>query len=31
VFACRPFDWQVAAAVAAAHFGGTPSVRVLRR
>jgi hypothetical protein len=31
VFACRPFDAQVAATVAGEHFGGTPSVRVLRR
>lgn len=31
VFACRPFDAQVAAGVAGAHFGGSPSVRVLRR
>jgi hypothetical protein len=31
VFAGRPFDAQVAAAVAGEHFGGAPSVRVLRR
>jgi hypothetical protein len=31
VFAARPFDGTVAATVAGAHFGGTPSVRVLRR
>jgi hypothetical protein len=31
VFAARPFDARVAAAVAGEHFGGTPSVRVLRR
>jgi hypothetical protein len=31
VFASRPFDARVAAAVAGEHFGGTPSVRVLRR
>ena len=31
VFATRPFDGTVAAAVAGEHFGGTPSVRVLRR
>ena len=30
VFSCRPFDADVAAAIAAAHFGGTPTVRVLR-
>jgi S-adenosylmethionine decarboxylase len=31
VFSCRPFDAERAAAVAAAHFGGTPTLRVLRR
>jgi hypothetical protein len=31
VYACRPFDGRVAAAVAGEHFGGSPSVRVLRR
>lgn len=31
VFAGRPFDARTAAAVAGEHFGGTPSVRVLRR
>ena len=31
VFAVRPFDGTVAAAVAGEHFGGAPSVRVLRR
>jgi hypothetical protein len=31
VFACRPFDAQVAATVAGRHFGGTPAVRVRRR
>jgi hypothetical protein len=31
VFASRPFDARVAGAVAGEHFGGTPSVRVLRR
>jgi hypothetical protein len=31
VFAGRPFDARAAAAVAGEHFGGTPSVRVLRR
>jgi hypothetical protein len=31
VFAGRPFDAQVAATVAVEHFGGTHSLRVLRR
>jgi hypothetical protein len=31
VYARRPFDGRVAAAVAGEHFGGSPSVRVLRR
>jgi hypothetical protein len=31
VFATRPFDAHVAVAVAGEHFGGVPSVRVLRR
>jgi S-adenosylmethionine/arginine decarboxylase-like enzyme len=31
VFSCRAFDADRAAAVAVAHFGGTPTLRVLRR
>lgn len=31
VFSCRPFDAEHAAAVAVAHFGGTPTLRVLQR
>jgi S-adenosylmethionine/arginine decarboxylase-like enzyme len=31
VFSCRGFDAFTAAAVAVAHFGGTPTVTVLRR
>jgi hypothetical protein len=31
VFSCRPFDAELAAAVAVEHFGGTPTLRVLRR
>jgi S-adenosylmethionine/arginine decarboxylase-like enzyme len=31
VFSCREFDPEVAAAVAVAHFGGTPTLRVLQR
>jgi S-adenosylmethionine/arginine decarboxylase-like enzyme len=31
VFSCRPFEAEEAAAVAHAHFGGTPSLRVLER
>jgi S-adenosylmethionine/arginine decarboxylase-like enzyme len=31
VFSCRPFDADRAAAVAVGHFGGTPTLRVLRR
>jgi S-adenosylmethionine/arginine decarboxylase-like enzyme len=31
VFSCRPFDPALAAALAVAHFGGTPAVRVLER
>jgi S-adenosylmethionine/arginine decarboxylase-like enzyme len=31
VFSCRPFDPDTAAAIAVAHFGGTPTVRVLER
>ena len=31
VFSCRPFDPDIAAAVAVAHFGGRPTLRVLQR
>ena len=31
VFSCRPFDPDVAAAIAAEHFGGTATVTVLQR
>jgi S-adenosylmethionine/arginine decarboxylase-like enzyme len=31
VFSCRPFDADVAAAVAVEHFGGTPLATVLQR
>jgi S-adenosylmethionine/arginine decarboxylase-like enzyme len=31
VFSCRPFDPDLAAAIAVAHFGGRPSLRVLQR
>lgn len=31
VFSCRPFDPDTAAAIAVAHFGGSPTVRVLER
>ena len=31
VFSCRHFDPEVADAIAAEHFGGTPTVTVLRR
>ena len=31
VFSCRPFDPDVAAAIVAEHFGGTPAVTVLQR
>jgi S-adenosylmethionine/arginine decarboxylase-like enzyme len=31
VFSCKPFDPDVAAAVAVAHFGGRASVTVLQR
>jgi S-adenosylmethionine/arginine decarboxylase-like enzyme len=31
VFSCRPFDAEVAAAIAVAYFGGTFTVRVLQR
>ena len=31
VFSCRPFDPDVAAAIAVEHFGGTASVNVLER
>ena len=31
VFSCRPFDPDAAAAIAVAHFGGTPTVTVLER
>jgi acyl-CoA synthetase (AMP-forming)/AMP-acid ligase II/S-adenosylmethionine/arginine decarboxylase-like enzyme len=31
VFSCRPFDPDVAGAIAVAHFGGTPTVTVLER
>src|SRR3954449_4187829 len=31
VFSCRAFDPEAAAAVALAHFGGRPTLRVLQR
>ena len=31
VFSCLEFDPEIAAAVAAAHFGGTRTLRVLKR
>ena len=31
IFSCRPFEPEVAAAIAVAHFGGTPTVTVLER
>jgi S-adenosylmethionine/arginine decarboxylase-like enzyme len=31
VFSCRGFDPAIAAAIAVAHFGGTPTLRVLGR
>ena len=31
VFSCRPFDPELAAAVAVDHFGGTPTLTVLQR
>jgi S-adenosylmethionine/arginine decarboxylase-like enzyme len=31
IFSCRPFDPDVAAAIAVAHFGGAPTVTVLER
>jgi hypothetical protein len=31
VFSCRPFDPEVAAAIAVEHFGGTATVTVLER
>jgi S-adenosylmethionine/arginine decarboxylase-like enzyme len=31
VFSCRPFDPEVAAGIGVEHFGGTPTVTVLRR
>ena len=31
VFSCRPFDSEVAAAIAVAHFGGTVRLTVLQR
>ena len=31
IFSCRPFDPGVAAAIAVAHFGGTPTLTVLER
>ena len=31
VFSCRRFDPELAAAIAAGHFGGEPAVRVLSR
>ena len=31
VFSCRPFDAELAAAVAVEHFGGTPTLTVLER
>jgi S-adenosylmethionine/arginine decarboxylase-like enzyme len=31
IFSCRPFEPDAAAAIAVAHFGGTPTVTVLER
>jgi len=31
VFSCKPFDADVAAAIAVTHFGGRPTLRVLQR
>jgi S-adenosylmethionine/arginine decarboxylase-like enzyme len=31
IFSCRPFEPEIAAAIAVAHFGGTPTVTVLER
>jgi hypothetical protein len=31
IFSCRPFEPEAAVAIAVAHFGGTPTVRVLER
>ncbi len=31
IFSCRPFKPDLAAAIAVAHFGGTPTVTVLER
>ena len=31
IFSCRPFEPEAAAAVAVAHFGGTPGITVLER
>jgi S-adenosylmethionine decarboxylase len=31
IFSCRPFDSEVAAAIAVAHFGGTVTLTVLQR
>ncbi len=31
IFSCRPFDPDVAAAIAVEHFGGTPEATVLQR
>ncbi len=31
VFSCRPFDPDLATAIAVEHFGGTPTVTVLQR
>ena len=31
IFSCRPFDSEVAAAIAVAHFGGTATLTVLHR
>jgi S-adenosylmethionine/arginine decarboxylase-like enzyme len=31
IFSCRAFEPEVAAAIAVAHFGGTPTVTVLER
>ena len=31
IFSCRPFDPDVAAAIAVAHFGGTSTLTVLHR
>jgi hypothetical protein len=31
IFSCRPFEPEVAAAIAVAHFGGSPTVTVRER